>query len=84
MQAILNTPQINKCSAEALRRLIDNLRTNSEALRVLQIPIDSCDVFIHTIVIDKLNYNTTREFEDMLDTRVPTRAKIIEFLEKKA
>lgn len=83
VQAILNTPEIGKATSDNLRKLIDDITTNVESLRVLKVPVDSCDVFINALIQNKLDYNTRREFENKLDTTLPTRAELIEFLEKK-
>lgn len=83
VQAILNCNEMNKCNAENLRKLIDDVITNLEALRVLQIPVDSWDAILVTLIMSKLDYNTRKEFENTLDTETPSRCQLIDFLEKK-
>lgn len=84
VQAILNTPEIDKGTAENLRKLTDDTITNVEALRALKIPVDSCYVFVNAIIMNKLDYNTRREFENTLNAEVPTRAQLVDFLIKKS
>lgn len=67
----------------ALRKLIDDINANIVALRVLNIDVDACDVFVNSIVMSKLDHNTRKEFENTLTADVPKRADLILFLEKK-
>ena len=41
---ILNSPLISKASYEALRKLIDDIKINLEALKVLEVPIKQWDI----------------------------------------
>lgn len=83
MQAILNSPEIGKCTTESLRKLIDDTTANLEALKVMGIPINESDVFVNAIILSKLDYHARKEFEDTLDTETPTREELITFLTKK-
>lgn len=60
----MSTPEINKGTSEALRILIDDVLTNVEALKVLNVPVDLCDFLINAIILSKLDYNSRREFEN--------------------
>lgn len=83
VQCVLNTPEIGKCSATALRKLVHDVTANLEALKALQVPVDDSDVFIVAVIISKLDYHTRREFENTLTAELPTRSELIQFLEKK-
>lgn len=83
VQAVLSAPEINKCSPESLRTLIDNIVNNLEALKVLKLPVESWDAMLVTVIINKLDYQTRREFENTLDSNPISLTQLIEFLEKK-
>lgn len=44
-----------KGKAENLENLIDDVTTDVEALKVLKVPVDSCDVFINAIALSYLD-----------------------------
>lgn len=83
VQSIMHTPEITKASSESLRKLINDVTSNIEALRVLEIDVDACDVFVNSVVVSKLDNYTRREFENTLTAELPSRAELIAFLEKK-
>lgn len=83
VQAILNTNEVTKCTSITLRKLIDDVTTNLQALKVLEIPVDSWDAMLVTLIMSKLDYQTRREFENTLDSTTPTLEQLIDFLEKK-
>lgn len=83
VQAIMNVPEITKCTAQNLRELVCDVTVNLSSLRVLDVPVDDSDVFLNFIILSKLDYTTRREFEQIMGTKRPPTAQPLEFLEKK-
>lgn len=83
VQSIFNASNIYAGSSRSLRKLINHITANLEALKILNIDIDALDAFLIYIIQSKLDKTTQLEFENTLSTDVPTRAQLIEFLEKK-
>jgi hypothetical protein len=78
--SILNAPTMNKQSRTALREL---LTSNIAALKTLKIQVESWDALIIPIITEKLDYNTKKDWQTSLDTKVPTYGQFINFLEKR-
>jgi hypothetical protein len=70
--SILNAPTMNKQSRTALRELLDTLTSNIAALKTLKIQVESWDALIIPIITEKLDYNTKKDWQTSLDTKVPT------------
>ncbi|XP_063903767.1 uncharacterized protein LOC135123204 [Zophobas morio] len=83
VMSILNAPLLLKSSPAALRELLDNVITNMAALKTLKIPVESWDALIIPIIAEKLDFNSKREWQTSLDTRIPTYEQFITFLEKR-
>ena len=83
VMSILNAPLLLKSSPAALRELLDNVITNMAALKTLKIPVESWDALVIPIIAEKLDFNSKREWQTSLDTRVPTYEQFISFLEKR-
>ncbi|KAH0815972.1 hypothetical protein GEV33_006819 [Tenebrio molitor] len=81
--SILNAPTMNKQSRTALRELLDTLTSNIAALKMLKIQVESWDALIIPIITEKLDYNTKKDWQTFLDTKVPTYGQFINFLEKR-
>jgi hypothetical protein len=81
--SILNAPTMNKQSRTALRELLDTLTSNIAALKTLKIQVESWDALIIPIITEKLDYNTKKDWQTSLDTKVPTYGQFINFLEKR-
>lgn len=83
--AIFNLPVVAKNSVSSLRELVDAVTAHVKALTNLQLPTDQWDTLLIHIVVSKLDYATTREWEmTMKDDEVfPTFTQLIEFLNSK-
>jgi hypothetical protein len=81
--SILNAPTMNKQSRTALRELLDTLTSNIAALKTLKIQVESWDALIIPIITEKLDYNTKKDWQTSLDTKVPTYGQFINSLEKR-
>jgi hypothetical protein len=81
--SILNAPTMNKQSRTALRELLDTLTSNIAALKTLKIQVESWDALIIPIITEKLDYNTKKDWQTSLDTKLPTYGQFINSLEKR-
>ncbi|XP_063915837.1 uncharacterized protein LOC135131904 isoform X2 [Zophobas morio] len=82
--AIINSPNLIKNSATAMRKLLDDITVNTEALKNLQIEVDKWDALIVPLITLKFDFITKRDWESTLDTEVATLTELICFLSKKA
>lgn len=83
VQAILNSPEINKSTSESLEKLLGDITNNLEALKVINVPVESWDAILTTIIIGKLDYQTRREFENTLGSDPLQLEQLTSFLDKK-
>lgn len=81
--SIINAPVINKSSHASLRELLDLLVTNITALKTLEIPTDSWNALLIPIIVERLDFNSKKDWQSSLDTTVPTYGQFISFLEKR-
>lgn len=78
---ILNVANVTKSDALLLRRLLDTVVSNLESLKVLGIPVENLDVFIVTLITEKLDFHTNKEWQCKLNSEIPTFAQLEKFLE---
>ncbi|XP_025831574.1 uncharacterized protein LOC112904803 [Agrilus planipennis] len=83
VNSILNTPELSKPSTEGLRKLVNDISANLEALKAMQIQVDSWDAFLVPLIISRIDYQSRKELELTLDSSVPKLKDILEFLEKR-
>ena len=82
---ILNFPNINKASHTELRKLLDTMCSHLEALAVHQItPERFCDIILISIISEKLDYTSKREWQSKLTSELPTWDELKHFLEKRS
>jgi hypothetical protein len=85
INSILTAPNIIKNSDVSLRQLLlDTVTLHLEALKVLNIPVESWDSIIVTVINTKLDYSTKKDWEATLDTsEMPKLSDLKDFLEKR-
>jgi hypothetical protein len=84
INSILTAPNIIKNSDASLRQLLDTVTLHLEALKVLNIPVESWDSIIVTVINTKLDYSTKKDWEATLDTsEMPKLSDLKDFLEKR-
>lgn len=78
---IFNMPQVIKDSARSLREFLNILNTNIEALKSLNIEVNSWDPLLIHIMTSKLDFVSRKGWEETLkDTKPPTKTQLIEYL----
>ncbi|XP_063901051.1 uncharacterized protein LOC135120642 [Zophobas morio] len=81
--AIINSPNLVKNSAVAMRKLLDDILTNIAELKNVGIQVQQWDALIVPLITLKFDFITKRDWECTLDTSVPTLEELITFLTKK-
>jgi hypothetical protein len=81
IRKILNSPAINKCTAASLRQLSDDVRSNLAALKALNRPVQHWDDILVTIIPDKLDFHSNREWQGKLGNEMPDSKTLLDFLE---
>jgi hypothetical protein len=83
IRKILNSPTINKCTAASLRQLSDDVRSNLAALKALNRPVQHWDDILVTIIPDKLDFHSNREWQGKLGNEMPDSKTLLDFLESR-
>jgi hypothetical protein len=83
IRKILNSPAINKCTAASLRQLSDDVRSNLAALKALNRPVQHWDDILVTIIPDKLDFHSNREWQGKLGNEMPDSKTLLDFLENR-
>jgi hypothetical protein len=83
IRKILNSPAINKCTAASLRQLSDDVRSNLAALKALNRPVQHWDDILVTIIPDKLDFHSNREWQGKLGNEMPDSKTLLDFLESR-
>jgi hypothetical protein len=83
IRKILNSPAINKCTAASLRQLSDDVRSNLAALKALNRPVQHWDDILVTIIPDKLDFHSNREWQSKLGNEMPDSKTLLDFLESR-
>lgn len=84
VQNILDLPPMNRESAPNLRSLIDKLETNLRSLKALGEKVDDWDTLIIHLMINKLDYQTHKDWEKSLQgTKMPSLKEFKGFLNEK-
>lgn len=78
---IQNLPTLRDESAKNLRNLIDSFSENIQALKLIGLPTDQWDFILVTLLLDKLDNETRRQFElTSSSEEIPNLALLIKFL----
>jgi hypothetical protein len=83
IRKILNSPAINKCTAASLRQLSDDVRSNLAVLNALNRPVQHWDDILVTIIPDKLDFHSNREWQGKLGNEMPDSKTLLDFLESR-
>lgn len=85
IKKIINMPAINKANSVNLRQIVDNVRNNLAALGTLGEPIQHWDSLLITIITDKFDFHTAREWQSIFSNcnNMPPLSKLIQFLESR-
>lgn len=84
VKGIIEFPRIIKESASSLRSLSDTFQAHLRALHSLGEPTHSWSSILQYVIIDKLNYQSKREWEiETVKLESIQNATLIEFLEKR-
>jgi hypothetical protein len=83
IRKILNSPAINKCTAASLRQLSDDVQSNLAALKALNRPVQHWDDILVTIIPDKLDFHSNREWQGKLGNEMPDSKTLLDFLENR-
>lgn len=78
---LINLTSLNKGNKDSLRPFIDAISANTEVLKVFEINLD--DALLVTLLADKLDFQTSKEWQSSLKQEFPTFAQFKEFLESK-
>jgi hypothetical protein len=81
--AIINSPVISKANHVSLRKLLNDITTNIEALRVQKQAVDHWDCLIVPLICEKLDYTSRKEWQTKLNTDIPKLKDLLEFLGKR-
>ena len=85
VKRLLKQPAVGSNVGEGLRRLVYCTNECIRALRVLGLPVDTWDFMVCTVVEEKLDSNTKRQWELTFDDdRFPVLDAFLNFLEKHA
>jgi hypothetical protein len=83
IRKILNSPAINKCTPASLRQLSDDVQSNLAALKALNRPVQHWDDILVTIIPDKLDFHSNREWQGKLGNEMPDSKTLLDFLESR-
>ncbi|XP_063920800.1 uncharacterized protein LOC135135633 [Zophobas morio] len=78
---ILDAPAVTRANQENLRQLSDLLCANIAALKAFEIPVDQWDSILTTIIVDKLDYQTKREWQSKLTDDIPKLAELFKLID---
>jgi hypothetical protein len=81
--AIINSPVISKANHVSLRKMLNDITTNIEALRVQKQAVDHWDCLIVPLICEKLDYTSRKEWQTKLNTDIPKLKDLLEFLGKR-
>jgi hypothetical protein len=81
VRKIVNWPAITKTTAALLRQLIIDTKSSLEALKSLNEPVEHWDSVLVTIISDKLDYQTKREWQKTLSNEKVPFSYLMQFLE---
>ncbi|XP_033229717.1 uncharacterized protein LOC117181262 [Belonocnema kinseyi] len=87
VKQLLDLPIVTKGSHSALRSLIDHIQTHTQALRNLDQPVDQWGTILIYLVINKLDFETRKDWEARVNSNnteaMPTLDQLIKFLTNK-
>ena len=83
LKLLMELPEITRESPTSIRSLKENAQMHVNALKALNLPVDTWDAILIYIICQKLDKNTRRVWERSLENeQMPTFKELIEFLNK--
>lgn len=83
IRALFDIPPASKESSVGLRRIVDETRKHTQALRALKRPLDNCDDLLVHLVASKIDTSTNKEWENIQTNEHPTVEQMLKFLDRK-
>ncbi|XP_025830350.1 uncharacterized protein LOC112904469 [Agrilus planipennis] len=84
IKALVEIPSINRCTGPNLREFITTVKQHAESLKNLSVPIESWDLILIYLLMQRLDFQTKQAFEfDRGSSALPTLKAFLDFLEKR-
>lgn len=83
INAIIHVPQVEKNAHTSLRRFSDTVQVNIESLRKLQVDTDNWGPILISILTEKLDFFTKKDWQSALTTELPKLDEFLTFLDKR-
>lgn len=84
LKELFETAAITKCNRTSIRQFVNHIRMHVKALAMLKLPVEQWDAILIYLAVNKLDYNTRKDWETHISTRgmneLPKMNELLEFL----